>query len=88
MQVHETRQFLIDADTDARAAVYYGNGWRCVDTMPASGKIEVLTVKGFVRSIDTAKTREPIRSSGEKGPRCIRINTISAVAWRDPEARN
>jgi hypothetical protein len=78
----ETRCYLIDADTDDRAAFYYGEGWRSVDTMPTSGLIECLTVRGLVRLADAGRAREAIRPSDEKGPRRVRLNSVQAIAWR------
>ena len=44
--------FLIDADTDERAAYYYGAGWRCIDTLPNTGVVECLGPLGMIKLID------------------------------------
>lgn len=84
----EKRVFLIDATTDERAEVYYGKGWRCLDTIPKTGLIECLSVTGLVREVDATRPKGPIRESDAKGPRrrqvyCDRKHSkIEAIAWR------
>lgn len=78
--------FLTNADTDQRAEIYYGKGWKCVDTMPTSGQIECLTVQGLLRRIDASRSRSKPRESDINGPRRMavstRTGTLQAVAWR------
>lgn len=88
MSDEEERFFLTDADTDSLASLFYGKDWLCVDTMPDSGFIECLTVRGFVRLVNASKSRESIRPSDEKGPRRLRVNQVQAIAWRKFSTEN
>ena len=88
MPEEEERVCLIDADTDERAAYYYGAGWRALDTLPEAGIIDCISVTGLLRVIDASKPREAIRSSDDKGPLRVALGLahkagkIWAVAWR------
>lgn len=88
MSDDEQRFFLIDADSDDRASLYYGDSWRCVDTMPDTGHIECLTVTGLIRHAEAQRSREAIRPSDAKGPRRLRVNGVQAIAWRPWDYRS